>query len=762
MLTSKHGTNYFYQWDTNQFVVLSENRVGCTHVHFKNPNSNTAYKVKVIGNEARVPDELFQNPEPFTAWIYDEAETRTVESRDFYVYEKQKPANYEFTPTDAEVYQTLNERMDTMEKLLDTSRTTTPIPAKPERSNYVLLAVKRDGAEPVGTNFDLNEFLETEVTQAELDAVISDLDSFKAAQAESDRLQNADIANRVDESTYSADKLAQSGKDAAQDALINEKLDSGTYATDKQAQLDKDTAQDNLIKDKVDTTTYSADKAALEGEIAKKANSTDLALKADKADTYTKNEVDTLIREGILSGEIYGVDFNMVTGQAKRLDSAVGLEFHRFVGGAGSTPIPSAKSFMNVGPWANIYQTLRTVEGNNLVARTGDANFETALRSGECNLFTCIPKYFIKMETPVVNGQAHWVLHVSAKPFAGAFSVIDGDSVEIASIVTGEKNGKHVSQPGIAPLVNTNAYTFENKAELQNLYNSSWNDFLAWWILMLVQTANLNSQRSVGAGVSSGMPFSWGDAAWSKIMEASTGATNSIVVRKQNFKNDLLIYIGTNYYNGSLGKRHVTDVQPHGSNADWLIVSFDGEPITTTTDHWCTALAQDVSADAILAMGLDCGYYKSNATLSEGQCHAFVYGICDPWANIFQATSGIVKYNDKVYLASGRQKQPAAENLPSATWHEADVFAWIGEGWAKEWRIQQSTNSITMVPTKMGGSEGVLFGDYTWGAADGIRLPWRSGYFPNGGSGGAVYFYWHTASIANFHFGGRLTYQKKK
>ena len=74
-----------------------------------------------------------------------------------------------------------------------------------------------------------------------------------------------------------------------------------------------------------------------------------------------KSDVERIYQDAS-EGGIFGVDFNMVTGEATRIDASVGLEFHRFIGGAGSTPIPSAKSFMNVSPWNGIYQTLRTTE----------------------------------------------------------------------------------------------------------------------------------------------------------------------------------------------------------------------------------------------------------------------------------------------------------------------------------------------------------------------------------------------------------------
>ena len=746
MLSNKQGTNYFYQWDTNQHVVLSEDLAGCTHVHFKNPSSNTAYRVIVVQNEARIPDELLQSTDVITAWVYDDAETRTVDTRDFYILEKQKPSNYEFTPTDAEVYQTLNDRMATMEKILNTSQTTTPIPGKQDRAKYVLLAVKKDGAEPVGTNFGLDEFLQAEVTQEELDAVVNNLTAYKAEQAETDRLQNVEINKKVDGTAYSQDKTKQSGIDAAQDALIKEKLDSHTYTTEKQA-------QDELIASKAD------------GVHVEQA----FALKADKTDTYTKTEVDTLIREGILEGEIYGVDFNMATREAKRLDAAVGMEFHRFIGGTGSSPV-TAKSFMSVGPWANIHQTLRTVEGNSLVARTGDANFESAYRSGECSMYSCIPKYYVKSEYPMINGQPHWIIRVSAKPFAGAFSVIDGDSTEIATFPTATKNGKHVSQPGLVPLVSTKlsdlnpggtGITFERQAEKQGLYNNSWNDFMAWWLLLLVQTASLNSQNSVARGCCSTLASWGGDLI--KVVEARSNSNEIVMGKWGSYAPGMTVYINkaaSSWYGGGLGIRRITNVAIHPTNSNWMVLTVDGEPLTTEVGDWCSGCGQIVDEQAALDMGLNCGYWKQDPTASESICHAFVYGICDPWANIFTATSGIVKYNDKLYIASGRPHQPTASELPSVNWHEVDDFPWIGEGWPSEWRIQQAANSISMVPTKLGGNENVCFGDYMWGAQNDIRLPWRGGHFSSGGSGGATSFIWLASGSSGIDCGGRLTYQK--
>lgn len=88
-----------WQWDTGREVEV----VGCEQVHFAKSTTGACYTVEVVGNKAKVPDELLQAAGRMYAWAYitDEAyggRTRIEALWD--VKRRAKPAEYIYEPSD--------------------------------------------------------------------------------------------------------------------------------------------------------------------------------------------------------------------------------------------------------------------------------------------------------------------------------------------------------------------------------------------------------------------------------------------------------------------------------------------------------------------------------------------------------------------------------------------------------------------------------------------------------------------------------------
>lgn len=88
-----------WQWDTGREVEA----VGCEQVHFAKSTAGTCYTVEVIGDKAKVPDELLQAAGRVYAWAYITDETyggRTRIEALWDVKRRAKPAEYVYEPSD--------------------------------------------------------------------------------------------------------------------------------------------------------------------------------------------------------------------------------------------------------------------------------------------------------------------------------------------------------------------------------------------------------------------------------------------------------------------------------------------------------------------------------------------------------------------------------------------------------------------------------------------------------------------------------------
>lgn len=102
--------SFLWQWDTNQYLEVGS---GAAQVHFK-VNAQTAISVEAANGRARIPDELLKKSGTIVCWMYDG--DATITQINVGVKPRTKPPGYIDTPTDAKLFDDLEERMDELER----------------------------------------------------------------------------------------------------------------------------------------------------------------------------------------------------------------------------------------------------------------------------------------------------------------------------------------------------------------------------------------------------------------------------------------------------------------------------------------------------------------------------------------------------------------------------------------------------------------------------------------------------------------------
>ncbi len=119
MLKIADGRKHFWQWDLNQkFLVEYEN---VCHVHFEDPDGDVALTVETYDLDGKkvadVPNILLQKPQTIHAYVYRcEGDECTIKHTYFNVYERQRPADYVYTETEVQRWETLEERIAALEQ----------------------------------------------------------------------------------------------------------------------------------------------------------------------------------------------------------------------------------------------------------------------------------------------------------------------------------------------------------------------------------------------------------------------------------------------------------------------------------------------------------------------------------------------------------------------------------------------------------------------------------------------------------------------
>ena len=108
-ITLSNGKGHFYQWDTGQSIQVPE---GVPTVHFKMRGEGVAFQA--VDRMVAVPDELLQLENDIILWTYDT--NHTIDVARVPVKERDKPADYVYTPTEVKTWEQLDKRIAALEK----------------------------------------------------------------------------------------------------------------------------------------------------------------------------------------------------------------------------------------------------------------------------------------------------------------------------------------------------------------------------------------------------------------------------------------------------------------------------------------------------------------------------------------------------------------------------------------------------------------------------------------------------------------------
>lgn len=112
MFKIENNRDYFYQWDSNQRLVVEDNTI--THVHYCNRTAEEAMVVEVYDDGAKrvadVPNILLQDVWSICAYGFC-GSCYTKQHKVFKVIERSRPASYIYTETEVLRWETLEEEL---------------------------------------------------------------------------------------------------------------------------------------------------------------------------------------------------------------------------------------------------------------------------------------------------------------------------------------------------------------------------------------------------------------------------------------------------------------------------------------------------------------------------------------------------------------------------------------------------------------------------------------------------------------------------
>lgn len=119
-LITETGKSYFYQWDTNQ-VLIVEDDPNCREVHFGYRDGSFARVCQIREEDGRrvvdIPNELLQKDRTFFVYPISEKEDGTQPpAQSFVVLLRPKPDDYVYTQTEVQTYEALEERITALEE----------------------------------------------------------------------------------------------------------------------------------------------------------------------------------------------------------------------------------------------------------------------------------------------------------------------------------------------------------------------------------------------------------------------------------------------------------------------------------------------------------------------------------------------------------------------------------------------------------------------------------------------------------------------
>ena len=216
------------------------------------------------------------------------------------------------------------------------------------------------------------------------------------------------------------------------------------------------------------------------------------------------------------------------------------------------------------------------------------------------------------------------------------------------------------------------------------------------------------------------------------VAAATDNAASVVVAKGASIEPGMVISIGSGGENEAIAKRRiVTSVETIDGDATNVKVNFDGDPVTTTTDHKVWRMMQSTgTANSVIAT---CGSPVSN---TDGR-HSFVfYGVENPlYGNQWHIECDWKLVDGVPYWCDDPTKYSWTSN---DGYIALDTMAMPDEGWATA--LQQDDRAPSVQITKsVGGNSSTYLADYFYINKAGTRIVLRGGRSRSGGNAGPFY-----------------------
>lgn len=547
-------------------------------------------------------------------------------------------------------------------------------------------------------------------------------DQASASAAAANESQTAAKASQdaASASASTASSKATAAGNSAAAAAASEKNAAASSAAAKTAQSAAETA-----KTGADTAASSASEkatAAASSATAAKSSETAAAKSADDAKNYAAQVA------GIVTSQaIFGVNFSGSASAGTRVGAA-----KDFVFTPGTDTSAGQNSFDAVYPWAGMRRCCCTLNADGTVkvnAYKGQPGYIEDGTNGE--VLVEIPLFYVSGMLDVAPSISMSMLpgYRAPRKFLNADGSLKQKCYVRAFPGSIGTDSKLHSIAGAVPTGGQNITQFLNSArkwgDTYSVGTSA--DFEVLAYLMIVVYGTRHAQSKINGCVSL-------YGANIAVAAATDNAASVVVAKSAGIEPGMVISIGTGDENETIAKRRiVTSVETIDGDATNVKVNFDGDPVTTTTDHKVWRIMQSTgTANSVIAT---CGSPVSN---TDGR-HSFVfYGVENPlYGNQWRFECDWKLVDGVPYWCDDPTKYSWTSN---DGYIALDTMAMPDKGWATA--LQQDDRALSVQITKsVGGSSGTHLADYFWINKSGIRIARRGGLSSYGGRAGPFSLY---------------------
>mgnify|MGYP000862678208 FL=1 len=507
---------------------------------------------------------------------------------------------------------------------------------------------------------------------------------------------------------------AKSAKEAAASAA---NLDSAVNtATQKAAAASASAAAAKASENAVAKSAIASSGSAT----AAKASETAAAKSADDAKNYAAQVA------GIVTSQtIFGVNFSGSTSTGTRVGAA-----KDFVFVPGTDTSMGQNSFDAVYPWAGMRRCCCTLNADGTVkvnAYKGQPGYIEDGTNGE--VLVEIPLFYVSGMLDVAPSISMSMLpgYRAPRKFLNADGSLKQKCYVRAFPGSIGADGKLHSIAGAVPTGNRNITQFLAAArkwgDTYSIGTSA--DFEVLAYLMIVVYGTRHAQSKINGCTSL---YSTNLA----VAAATDNAASVVVAKGASIEPGMVISIGSGGENEAIAKRRiVTSVETIDGDATNVKVNFDGDPVTTTTDHKVWRMMQSTgTANSVIAT---CGSPVSN---TDGR-HSFVfYGVENPlYGNQWHIECDWKLVDGVPYWCDDPTKYSWTSN---DGYIALDTMAMPDEGWATA--LQQDDRAPSVQITKsVGGNSSTYLADYFYINKAGTRIVLRGGRSRSGGNAGPFY-----------------------